>query len=234
MGTGSPMAVALVSGAAAGVAADMTQQGLDIATGKQNHYSVKQTVISGTVGAATAGVLQKVAPAVTPLLPKAVNKFLNSSGKFYSNAANTLNKTLRNGTVSTTGPLSTSDIVGVRSLSDFVASESTAFSGVYDAEIGAFQLRPSGNTINNTNIPTVPRAGGHRIIDNELTKTFGASDKRAGFTLFYGKEGELSIEFFSRSVNGKNFGDNIAPKAYQEQITKAVEQYFNVKVTPKN
>lgn len=63
---GSVVAAGAARGAVVGLVANTVQQTTDIATGKQDGYSVKSAAVSTAVGAVTGGVLAKVGTVKVP------------------------------------------------------------------------------------------------------------------------------------------------------------------------
>ncbi|MFC4116586.1 polymorphic toxin-type HINT domain-containing protein [Nonomuraea zeae] len=95
----------------------------------------------------------------------------------------------------------------------------TAFSGVYDPTSGTFRAQLNV-PLRGPNTPpnAVNRTGGHGEI-NFLH--FRGSRDTVGFTLFKDEEG-LSVGWLSRSVNGRNHGDPMAPMEHRQGIMDLV------------
>jgi hypothetical protein len=95
------------------------------------------------------------------------------------------------------------------------------FSGVYDPVTGDFEARLSGgpNAI-------VPRTRGHADIDWDV---FGQPGNTVGFTVV--RNGDtLEVTWRSRSVNGDNFGDPMAPMRYRQPIMDALARATGFRV----
>jgi RHS repeat-associated protein len=113
-------------------------------------------------------------------------------------------------------------------------NKGTAFSGVYDPETGQFLLRPSGNTrLANGTVPenVVAPRGGHFVVNRQLGELAGGNTQRTvGFTVFYETEGELVVEWLSRSVNGINYQSDYAPQEFRQPIMEAIQRSTGLRV----
>jgi RHS repeat-associated protein len=113
--------------------------------------------------------------------------------------------------------------IGGVNFGDYNPQTRPAFSGVYNPESGNTVIRPSGNTrLANGQTPDgiVPRAGGHRVINETF---FNNSNKTVGYTVFYDKSNGVTIEWLSRSVNGANYGDPFVPLQFRSTIIAIFE-----------
>ncbi|MCH7725022.1 MAG: hypothetical protein IH991_00875 [Planctomycetes bacterium] len=104
----------------------------------------------------------------------------------------------------------------------------SAFSGVFDPSSSKFLAYPSGSTrlaSGGAPINVVPRRGGHGLVNNVLSDLTGATrTNNVGFTMFLDDAGDISVDFLSRSVNGRNpaFRGNVVPESMQPQILDAI------------
>jgi hypothetical protein len=86
-----------------------------------------------------------------------------------------------------------------------------------------------GTTVVSENV--VGRNGGHAEVNDvlsSLTGHSGANQNNVGFTLFLKEDGNLRVEWFSRSVNGNNptFRGDVVPKHLQSQIRRELKKLF--------
>ena len=128
-------------------------------------------------------------------------------------------------------------------LSDFsptpnpTRSNQTIFSGVYDPKTKTFITKPSGNTkLANGNVPEdlVPPRGGHRRTQRAFLQANPDIDisKTIGYTIYYKKQGELDVAFFSRGINSSNYPALLgtAPESLQQEFAKILEETTGLKV----
>lgn len=96
----------------------------------------------------------------------------------------------------------------------------TAFSGVYDSESGTFRAHLSvDDDLPNPPANAVRMHGGHGQINFEH---FGGSRTTTGFTMFLEDDSGISVNWLSRGVNGRNFGDPMAPFDQRQGIMDAI------------
>ncbi len=90
------------------------------------------------------------------------------------------------------------------------------FSGIYSPSTGTLEARLSGD------VPgaLVPRNGGHRVINVE---SFGRADDTVAFTAIIREDG-LEVTWFSRGVNGWNFGEEEAPIRFRQPILDLLQR----------
>ena len=128
-------------------------------------------------------------------------------------------------------------------LSDFsptpnpTRSNHTIFSGVYDPKTKTFITKPSGNTkLKDGNVPEdlVPPRGGHARVQRVFSQANRDIDgsKTIGYTIYYKKQGELDIAFFSRGINFRNYRSlrGAAPENLQQEFVKILEETTGHKV----
>jgi hypothetical protein len=97
-------------------------------------------------------------------------------------------------------------------------------SGIYDPATGRFTALPSGDAEG----AVLPRLGGHATLN---TAAFGNSRATVAFTAIVQDDGSLELTWLSRGVNGRNFGDVIAPASVQPQIIRAIARATGRTVT---
>jgi RHS repeat-associated protein len=97
-------------------------------------------------------------------------------------------------------------------------------SGIYDPATGRFIALPSGDSVG----ALLPRLGGHATLN---VAAFGDSTSSVAFTAIVQEDGSLELTWLSRGVNGRNFGDVIAPASEQQQIIRAVARATGRTVT---
>jgi RHS repeat-associated protein len=97
-------------------------------------------------------------------------------------------------------------------------------SGIYDPATGRFMALPSGDAEG----AVLARQGGHLTLN---TAAFGDSRTTVAFTAIVQDDGSLALEWFSRGVNRRNFGDVIAPANVQPQIIRAIARATGRTVT---
>ena len=94
-----------------------------------------------------------------------------------------------------------------------------AFSGIYEPSTGNFRAHLSVDPdMPNPPVNSVRRLGGHGRINFEH---FGGSRETVGFTMFI-EEGGFSVSWMSRSVNGRNHGNPLAPVGTRQSIMDAI------------
>ncbi len=130
---------------------------------------------------------------------------------------------------------------GYRAVDEFAPD--TAFSGVYDPETKQLLAYPSSRnprgepieavlkdgTVVTDNV--VSRGGGHAEVNDVLSRLTGhvaPNENNFGFTLFLKEDGNLRVEWFSRSVNGNNpaADGNFVPKHRQSEIRRELKKLF--------
>jgi hypothetical protein len=105
----------------------------------------------------------------------------------------------------------------------------SAFSGIYSPETGRFLAYPSeGTLLADGTVPEnlVPRRGGHMLVNAAFSDLVGMDPtSNVGFTLFREQDGTISIEWLSRSVNGRNpsFDGVVVPESLRPQIIEAIK-----------
>ncbi|MFC0098391.1 polymorphic toxin-type HINT domain-containing protein [Micromonospora marina] len=103
----------------------------------------------------------------------------------------------------------------------------TAFSGIYEPSTGGFRAHLSVDPdMPNPPANSVRRLGGHGQINFEH---FGGSRETVGFTMF-SEEGGFSVSWMSRSVNGRNHGNPLAPVGTRQSIMDAISAATGRKV----
>ena len=134
---------------------------------------------------------------------------------------------------------------GARGVDEFAPG--TAFSGVYDPKTKQLLAYPSSRNPNNlpreavlkdgtvVSENVVGRNAGHAEVNDvlsSLTKHPGANENNVGFTLFLREDGNLGVEWFSRSVNRNNptFKGDVVPKNLQSEIRRELQKLFPGKV----
>ncbi|GAB7042939.1 hypothetical protein JCM9533A_67900 [Catenuloplanes niger JCM 9533] len=97
----------------------------------------------------------------------------------------------------------------------------TGFSGIYDPESGRFRAYLSVEDWDPATSPpnTVPRRGGHGL--NNMSN-FNNSRTTVGFTMFFEEDGRFGVEFFSRGVTGRNYGNPYAPDHLRQGLMDAI------------
>ena len=116
-------------------------------------------------------------------------------------------------------------------------SNQTIFSGVYDPKTKTFLTKPSGSTkLANGEIPEdlVPPRGGHRRTQRAFSQANPDIDtsKTIGYTIYYRKQGELDVAFFSRGINSSNYPTlrGTAPENLQQEFVKILGETTGLKV----
>ena len=97
-------------------------------------------------------------------------------------------------------------------------------SGIYDPANGRFIALPSGDAEG----AVLPRLGGHYGLN---AAAFGDSRSTVAFTAIVQDDGSLELNWLSRGVNGRNFGDFVAPASQQQAIINAVAKATGRTVT---
>jgi hypothetical protein len=106
----------------------------------------------------------------------------------------------------------------------------SGFSGVYNPTTRQFLAHPSGETrllsgAEPQNL--VPRRGGHGAVNSQFSGMTGVEPtSNVGFTMFLEQDGSLSIDWLSRSVNGRNpsFPGNLVPESLRPQIIEDISK----------
>jgi hypothetical protein len=107
------------------------------------------------------------------------------------------------------------------------------FSGVYNVSNDDWMAHASGDAELNTPdpdnpIPTVPRRGGHRQIENELSG--GRNGKNSvAFTVMWDGDGKARIDWFSRGVNNRHAPEGtepngLAPEEFRDRIRESLKK----------
>ena len=105
----------------------------------------------------------------------------------------------------------------------------SAFSGVYNPHTKQFLAYPSGDTkLTSGAVPEnlVGRRGGHAAVNAPFSQLTGVDPKsNVGFTMFVEKDGSLSVDWLSRSVNGPNpaFPGSVVPEAMRSDVMRTIE-----------
>ncbi len=69
-------------------------------------------------------------------------------------------------------------------------------------------------------------------MNRQLGEQAGVNTKQTvGFTVFYETEGELIVEWLSRSVNGINYQSDYAPQQFRQLIMDALQKSTGLRVT---
>ncbi|WP_440074297.1 hypothetical protein, partial [Streptosporangium sp. OZ121] len=106
----------------------------------------------------------------------------------------------------------------------------TVYTGIYDPNtksIIAMRSRP-----NDDQEPgTLPRTRGHEILAETAVERGANKSDLVGFSIHVEEEG-ISIGWNSASVNGKNFGNPLAPSNMRVPIAKAVKRAVGLDVWP--
>jgi hypothetical protein len=89
---------------------------------------------------------------------------------------------------------------------------------------GRFTALPSGDAEG----AVLLRRGGHATLN---AAAFGTSNTTVAFTAIVQDDGSLALEWFSRGVNGRNFGDFLAPASVRPEIIRAIARATGRTVT---
>jgi hypothetical protein len=100
-------------------------------------------------------------------------------------------------------------------------------SGVYDPESVTFYARLSLKEKDPANFPNaVLSQGWHGEVN---FWTFQGSRSTVGFNILFEEDG-ASVAWFSRSVNGRNFGDPMAPLAPRQDLMDEIASVTGMRV----